>query len=130
MLEPVVIELTSQEIGFINDKNEMLNKLGFIIENFGDNSIILRSVPANSESGKVKEAFLDVLDFLMSENKKDNVYIAEEILYKMACKGAVKANEKLESIEIKNILKSFHKLKTLILVLMADRQLLKLQNMN
>ena len=57
MLEPVVIELTSQEIGFINDKNEMLNKLGFIIENFGDNSIILRSVPANSESGKVKEAF-------------------------------------------------------------------------
>lgn len=111
LLEPVVIELTSQEIGFINDKNEMLNKLGFIIENFGDNSIILRSVPANSESGKVKEAFLDVLDFLMSENKKDNVYIAEEILYKMACKGAVKANEKLESIEIKNILKKLSQIK-------------------
>jgi len=111
LLEPVVIELTGQEIGFINDKNEMLNKLGFIIENFGDNSIILRSVPANSESGKVKEAFLDVLDFLMSENKKDNVYIAEEILYKMACKGAVKANEKLESIEIKNILKKLSQIK-------------------
>ena len=48
----------------------------------------------------------------------------------MACKGAVKANEKLESIEIKNILKKLSQLKTLILVLMADRQLLKLQNMN
>ena len=111
LLEPIVIELTNQEVEFINDKNETLNKLGFIIENFGDNSIILRSVPANSESGCVKEAFLDVLDFLMSENKKDNVYIAEEILYKMACKGAVKANEKLGSIEIQNILKKLSQIK-------------------
>ncbi|HQD29462.1 DNA mismatch repair endonuclease MutL [Acetivibrio saccincola] len=111
LLEPVVIELTSQEAEFINDKSEMLNKLGFITENFGDNSIILRSVPANSEGGSIREAFLDVLDFLMSENKKDNVYIAEEVLYKMACKGAVKANEKLGDIEIRNIIKKLSQLK-------------------
>lgn len=105
LLEPIVIELVNHEIEFINDKNETLNELGFIIENFGDNSIILRSVPVNGENGSVKESFLNVLDFLMSEHKKDDIYIIEEVLYKMACKLAVKANEKLDKIEIQNILK-------------------------
>ncbi|MDQ2087008.1 DNA mismatch repair endonuclease MutL [Herbivorax sp. ANBcel31] len=111
LLEPVVLELTNQEIGFINDKNETLNKLGFIIENFGNNSIILRSVPSSSEREGIKEAFLDILDFLMSENKKDDVYIVEEILYKMACKSAVKANVRLDDIEISNILKELSYIK-------------------
>jgi len=94
LLTPVVIELTNQEIVF----------LGFIFESFGNNSIILRSVPIPDEGVGVKEAFLEVVDFLMSKGRKYDKIIEEDALYQIACKSAVKANKKLDEIEIKAIL--------------------------
>ncbi|TYQ18218.1 UNVERIFIED_CONTAM: DNA mismatch repair protein MutL [Acetivibrio alkalicellulosi] len=105
LLSPVVLELTYQEISFIKEHNETLNKLGFIIESFGNNSVIIRTVPLLNELDSIKEVFLEILDLLMSKTKKDNICIEEEALYKMACKSAVKANVKLDKVGIGNILK-------------------------
>jgi len=104
LLTPVVIELTNQEIAFIEEEKELLNKFGFIFESFGNNSIILRSIPVSDVSVGIKEAFLEIVDFLMSKGKKYDRIIEEEALYRIACKSAVKANKKLDEIEIKGIL--------------------------
>jgi len=104
LLTPVVIELTNQEIVFLEEEKELFNKLGFIFESFGNNSIILRSVPIPDEGVGVKEAFLEVVDFLMSKGRKYDKIIEEDALYQIACKSAVKANKKLDEIEIKAIL--------------------------
>ncbi|GAE89953.1 DNA mismatch repair endonuclease MutL [Acetivibrio straminisolvens] len=110
LLAPAVIELTNQEISFIEEEKELLNKLGFIFESFGNNSIILRSVPIPDENVGIKEAFLAIVDFLMSKGKKYDRIIEEEALYKIACKSAVKANKKLDQIEIKGILEKLNML--------------------
>lgn len=106
LLSSVVIELTNHEVKIIEENKEKLNKLGFVFENFGNNSIILRSVPVElSDSSSAKEAFLDILDFIMSDKRKENILVEEEALYRVACKSAVKANKKLDELEIKKILK-------------------------
>lgn len=111
LLSPVVIELTSQEVKLIDENKEKLNKLGFSFENFGNNSIILRSVPVIfSDNASVKDAFLDILDFLVSEKRKENILVEEEALYTLACKDAVKANKKLDDLEIKKILDDLSKI--------------------
>ncbi|WP_010243517.1 DNA mismatch repair endonuclease MutL [Acetivibrio cellulolyticus] len=106
LLSSVVIELTNQEVKIIEENREKLNRLGFAFENFGNNSIILRSIPvALADNASVKETFLDILDFLMSDKRKENILIEEEALYRVACKSAVKANKRLDDIEIKKIIK-------------------------
>ncbi|HHV28677.1 DNA mismatch repair endonuclease MutL [Acetivibrio mesophilus] len=108
LLTPVVIEFTNQEIAFIEEERELLNKLGFIFESFGNNSIILRSVPITDENVGIKESFLGIVDFLMSKGKKYDRIIEEEVLYQIACKSAVKANKKLDEMEIKSILEKLN----------------------
>jgi len=111
LLSPVVVELTNQEVKLIDENKEKLNRLGFSFENFGNNSIVLRSVPVLlSDNASIKDAFLEVLDFLVSGKRKDNILVEEEALYTLACKEAVKANKKLDEIEIKKILEDLNKI--------------------
>ncbi len=109
LLSSIVIELTNQEVKIIEENKEKLIRLGFIFENFGNNSIILRSIPVSlTDNASVKETFLDILDFLMSDIRKENILIEEEALYRVACKSAVKANKKLDELEIKKIIKDLN----------------------
>ncbi|NLL06225.1 MAG: DNA mismatch repair endonuclease MutL [Clostridiaceae bacterium] len=111
MLTPVVVELTNQEVKLIDENREKLNSLGFAFENFGNNSIILRSVPVLlADNSSVKETFLDIVDFLLSDKRKENILIEEEALYRLACKAAVKANKKLDELEIKKVLEDLNKI--------------------
>ena len=111
LLSPVVVEVTNQELKLIDENKEKLNKLGFSFENFGNNSIILRSVPVVlPDNASIKDSFLDILDFLVTERRKENILVEEEALYTLACKAAVKANKKLDEIEIKKILDDLGKI--------------------
>ncbi len=104
LLAPVVVDLTFKEIRLLEEKKEYLNDLGFIFENFGNNSIILRAVPAIDDSNSIKELFLEILDELSKTDTSQFNLIADEVLYTVACKAAVKANNKLDNTEIKGIL--------------------------
>ncbi|HHW47440.1 MAG TPA: DNA mismatch repair endonuclease MutL [Clostridiaceae bacterium] len=103
LLTPVNIELTYQEIKIAEEKKDFFEKLGFIFEDFGHNSVIVRSVPFMSDSSDVRDIFLEALDFVSSSNKTDINMLAEETLYRIACKAAVKANRKLDKAEIRNL---------------------------
>lgn len=104
LLTPAVVELTDQEMRAVEEDRGMLNKFGFVFENFGNNSVIVRSVPLESDEASVRKTFLEVVDYIMSNEKKDNRIIEVEVLYKIACKSAIKANKRLEEIEIKDII--------------------------
>jgi len=111
LISPFVLQLTYQECKLLEDEKQFLQKIGYIYDDFGNNSIILRSVPYGSDEYSIKETFMEVLDYLGNVRGKDRTSAAEETLYTIACKSAVKANKKLNEIEIKNILKELSKLK-------------------
>ncbi|NLD48061.1 MAG: DNA mismatch repair endonuclease MutL [Clostridiaceae bacterium] len=104
LLTPAVVELTDQEIRAVEEDREMLNRLGFIFENFGNNSVIVRSVPLESDDAGVRKTFLEIVDYIVSNDRKGNRIIEDEVLYTIACKAAIKANKRLEEIEIKGII--------------------------
>ncbi|MCX7749704.1 MAG: DNA mismatch repair endonuclease MutL [Clostridia bacterium] len=111
LLAPVVIELTHQEIKFLEEEKEFFNQLGFIYENFGNNSIIIRAVPGTEDGSLVKDTFLQVIDKVLVSGKANFERIADDVLFTMACKAAVKANKKLDPLEINEILKGLSAIK-------------------
>ena len=82
-----------------------LRELGFIIENFGERTYLLRSLPLGLHDLPDAAAyFLDLLHDLEQQKSVNAAVIKEKVLITASCKGAVKANQPLSDIEMKTLL--------------------------
>ncbi len=104
LLSVINIELSAVEYQFAVSEIPFFTRLGFTYESFGSNSIILRSVPFMDQRVNITELFIEILDFVMNGSNPDKSLTADEALYRMACKSAVKANKKLDVKEIDALL--------------------------
>jgi DNA mismatch repair protein MutL len=104
LLTPIPVELTRMELEILQSERDFFEKLGFIYESFGNNSIILRSVPFSIHESEVIDTFREVMDYISSSGRRDFSIIADDTLYSIACKSAVKANRRLDEAEIRNVL--------------------------
>ena len=105
LLEPAVIQFQTFELNEIKAKQDMLTKIGFIFEDFGNNSIIIRGIPYLLEGCSPKDVFLELTDKMLSSLKPVNTPLADEIIHTIACKAAIKANRKLDESEVNRLLK-------------------------
>lgn len=105
ILEPIIIKLTVNEYDFIMEKQAAFQSLGFEIEAFGSNTVIIRSIPDFYDSSFSISDFNEILDRWMQtgSNQSD---ISDEALYMISCKGALKANRTLSKEEIHGLVES------------------------
>ncbi|MDI6619480.1 MAG: DNA mismatch repair endonuclease MutL [Clostridiales bacterium] len=104
LLTPFVIELTPQEIEILKENMEIMKKIGFEVDFFGNNSVMLRAVPIVFGEPQLKKLFMEILDLANGGNTSAKSTI-DNILYTMACRSAVKANDKLNNIEMEGLVK-------------------------
>lgn len=107
---PQVVEITASEFRLAIENIKFFEKLGFIFEGFGNNSLIVRSVPAVLTDTNFIQSFKDILDSVVTSNNSDISLIADEAIYQIACKAAIKANKKLNEMETKELLKQMETL--------------------
>lgn len=104
LVSGIPVELTTNEFQFALDEAPFFESLGYSVEPFGSNAILLRSVPLLEVDTDVSKLFLEILDFVMNGRNGEKSVIADEALYTMACKSAVKANKRLSELEIQALL--------------------------
>ena len=105
MLLPDIIELSHKEKSIVKENTELFKKAGFIIEEFGDNTIRLIGVPSLCMDLDTKELFLEILDeidtvAITAKQEKEDKFIST-----IACKAAVKANMKLTKEEVDTLMR-------------------------
>ena len=89
---------------------DMFEKAGFILEEFGENTIKLTGVPRICLHLDTKELFLETLDEINTVARTAKQEIEERFLATVACKSAVKANMDLSQEEVDNLIKNLLKL--------------------
>lgn len=104
MLVPISMKLAPAEYAALKGNMDFFDAMGFEIDDFGENMIIIRAVPTILSDSNIEDVILSGL-----QNKKTKGYTDEEI-YTMACKAAVKANKKLSHFEIEELLSRLAKL--------------------
>lgn len=107
LLVPIRILVDPREKELIFENIENFSKFGFEIDEFGDNEILIRSVPIMNFRDSVENIFREILKNLRENKTKD---IREEIIISMSCRGAVKANEKLTQDEMEIMVKKLHQI--------------------
>ena len=106
LLIPQKIEVTAVEKSIISENQEIFSEFGFDIDQFSDNEILLRAVPTFDFREDVKNVLQKLLEDLKNENEiKD---LRENIIISMSCKGAVKAGQKLDMDEMRNMVRRLH----------------------
>jgi len=110
LLLPYRIDLSKQESILLEKHLDLFKMLGFEIEEFGQDSFSIQSVPAVIKYRDIKKIFLDILDEIQ-DLKKDQKNIAEEIIKITACRSAIKAGDSLSKVEIRTLLKDLEKCK-------------------
>lgn len=91
LLSPIPCRLSPESTAVLLANRDMLNQLGFEIDEFGDNTLLLRQIPMDLSPEDAQDA-LDALgaDLLNGRREKqDNV--RDELLHTVACKAAIKA---------------------------------------
>ena len=101
MLLPVTMTLTAAEMALIEETSCFFEQLGFDIEPFGRNSVIVRSTPGTLEEQDIRDLISDMLTLIADQ--KDNILrqVYEEALHMIACKKALKGSTVLSDTELK-----------------------------
>ncbi|MBS1266603.1 MAG: DNA mismatch repair protein MutL [Candidatus Woesearchaeota archaeon] len=109
LLEPIVTELDPRQFSLVKSNIELLKKLGFLVEEFGKNTIVIRTMPVILPNQN-KQIVLDIIQEL--ERAQDLIEEEKEkILIMKACKSSIKANQNLTGPEIRKIIKNLAKTK-------------------
>ena len=104
LLKPEIIELNQMEYDKILNYLDLFTKLGFKIDDFGDNSVVLREVPMIFGLPTYVNFIRDIIDSLdkeISSNYEADLYK----IMKKACKASVKAGDDLSNMEIESLIR-------------------------
>ncbi len=110
MLLPDIITLTHKEMDITKENMDMFKKAGFILEEFGENTIKLVGVPNICIELNTKELFLETLDAINTVAITALKEKEEKFIATIACKASVKANMVLSKEEVESLMDNLLKL--------------------
>ena len=101
LLEPLVVDLTSDESEAFERLGDELGRIGFAAERFGESAAIVRAIPEVLAGADPAGLFRDVLQSVL-EDEPAVARAIEERFARAACKrGSVKAGQALSDVEIR-----------------------------
>lgn len=104
LLLPDVITLTHKEMEIAKENMAMFEQAGFMLEEFGENTIKLMGAPTVCIDLDTKELFLETLDEINTVARTAKQEKEEKFIATVACKAAVKANMALDEREVESLM--------------------------
>ena len=93
LLVPIKIELSQPEYLIVKENFEQLEEYGFHVEEFGINTIIIRSHPNWIPTDIAEDCIRKVIDIIADKKKFDFDQFVWRMASTMACRMSIKAND-------------------------------------
>jgi DNA mismatch repair protein MutL len=100
LLLPETVHLSQEEMEALESASDALNRLGFEIEAFGGNTVILHAVPLPHPRFDALRCLRETLAALAGDRAPTAHTRHERLLATVACKAAVKAGDPLSDAEM------------------------------
>ena len=108
MLMPFSLETSSDIYGAERFWMDDLIKLGFDIDDFGNNTFIVRGIPTYMDRGEAELFLHTYIEDPESRSDRGNTTVVDKLIMR-SCKAAVKGNNKLSIMEIEELLEQLKK---------------------
>ena len=105
LLTPIPVRLSPEAAGELLSSKELLDELGFEIDEFGENTILLRQIPMDLSPDHAAEAIEEMASDLLTGRREKASTVRDEVLHTVACKAAIKAGWKNDEAELLAVVK-------------------------
>lgn len=105
LLVPIVIDYPNNDALKIQEQKETLAEVGIHLEDFGQNSFIIRAHPTWYPAGAEENIIREMIDMLLTTGKVSVKKFREATAIMMSCKGSIKANHYLNEQQARVLLK-------------------------
>ena len=100
LLSPIPVRLSPSAAGELLANQTMLTELGFEIEEFGENTILLRQIPMDLGVDEASETIETLASDLIAGKRAKPETVRDELLHTVACKAAIKAGWRNDEAEL------------------------------
>ena len=114
LLEPIIINLSQPEYVLALGNKEVFLNLGFQIEDFGESTIAVRSLPLDLQDADVEELIEKIIKDLLLGKSDISLEKRDKIAYTIACKAAIKSNDINTESELKYLVAKLNRKKGLV----------------
>ncbi|MEM7043740.1 MAG: DNA mismatch repair endonuclease MutL [Pseudomonadota bacterium] len=106
LLLPEVVELEDDLIERLEARSDELERLGLVLEGFGQGAMVVREAPAMLNGADVKRLVRDLAEDLVEiDEARSLVDALERVAATMACHGSVRAGRRLTMAEMNALLR-------------------------
>ena len=106
LLLPLTLEVSAERENAIAKLLPLLSRVGFEIESFGPKTFIIKSVPSLLGSQDCRPIIIDLADEVIQEQGANAFEEKlDDIFSSLACHSAVRAHDRLSTVEIQTLLK-------------------------
>ncbi len=102
LLFPAHLDLSPAQLQAYHQQHAALARLGFLIQPFGGQSILVQGIPASLKNWQEGRLLLDMLDDLALDDRPSQEQQVD-LLASFACHGAIRAGEPLTLPEMQNL---------------------------
>lgn len=99
LLSPVTVRLSAEEYNAVCDNLELYSKCGFMIEDFGNSTVIVRECPSILDGEDIEDLVLETAQKLMQGKTDITPEQMDWIFHSTSCRAAVKAGDNTSSYE-------------------------------
>ncbi|WP_271002748.1 DNA mismatch repair endonuclease MutL [Listeria seeligeri] len=104
LLVPIVLEFPSDEYVRLEEQKAKLEEVGVFLENFGQNSYIIRAHPTWFPKDEEEEMLREIIDEALTSPSISIHKLREDTAIMMSCKKSIKANHYLTMKDMETLL--------------------------
>ena len=100
LLSPILIELDTEMIDALEKHKEELFRIGYHIEEFGENSYQIISMPTIIDNSKIEDTLKELLKNIYQSGNSGIEEVITKLIATKACRSSIMAGDKLTKEEI------------------------------
>ena len=104
LLVPIKIEMTNKEYIILKEHFDILTDMGFMVEEFGVNTIVIRSHPYWLPPNKAEDCIKKIIDIIIASEDFDSEKFIDRVAAGVACKASVRAHEVISLSDMEDLL--------------------------
>ena len=105
LLTPIPVRLSAEAAAELLSNRPVLEELGFEVDEFGENTVLLRQIPMDLSPEDAADAAEELAADLLSGRHDTKDTVRDEILHTVACKAAIKAGWRTDEAELLALVK-------------------------
>lgn len=106
LISPISVRLSPAAAGELLANQDMLDGLGFSIEEFGENTLLIRQIPMDLGPEDAASTLESLAADLLNGRRAQADTVRDELLHTVACKAAIKAGWKNDEAELLAVAKA------------------------